>query len=159
ADDSVKQQTREHLDIVSQLDLCGGVIALTKCDLAGASRLAEVEACVRELTEESPLADAAIVRTSVVSGAGLDELRTGLAAAAAKAARRLPGMDGAPFRMAIDRSFAVAGHGTVVTGTVSSGCVRVGDTLSIEPGGIEVRVRGLHNHDAVVNELHRGQRG
>ena len=61
--------------------------------------------------------------------------------------------------MAIDRSFTVAGHGTVVTGTISSGRARVGDALAIEPGGIEVRVRGLHNHDENVGELHRGQRG
>src|SRR5438034_8080741 len=158
ADDSVKQQTREHLDIVSQLDLRGGVVALTKCDLVDAPRLAEVEESIRDLTESGPLADATIVRTSVVRGAGLDELRTALEAAAEKAAAQVSLLDGAPFRMAIDRSFTVAGHGTVVTGTVSSGRVRVGDALGIEPGGIEVRVRGLRYHDQYVGQPHRGQR-
>jgi selenocysteine-specific elongation factor len=159
ADDSVKQQSREHLDIVAQLDLRGGVIALTKCDLVDEQRLSEVEQSIRLLTQHSPLADAAIVRTSVVSGAGLDQLHAALHAAAEKAGSTVPAVHGAPFRMAIDRSFALAGHGTVVTGTISSGCVSVGDALAIEPGAMAVRVRGLHNHDQSVTELHRGQRG
>jgi selenocysteine-specific elongation factor len=60
--------------------------------------------------------------------------------------------------MAIDRTFTVAGHGTVVTGSISSGVARVGDELVIEPGGIAVRVRGLQNHDQAAEEVHRGQR-
>src|SRR5207248_7129682 len=125
ADDSVKQQTREHLDIVAQLDLRGGVVALTKCDLVDEQRLSEVEQSIRQLIQRSPLADAAIVRTSVVSGGGLDRLKAALQAASEKAAAAIPELDGAPLRMAIDRSFAVAGHGTVVTGTISSGHVTV----------------------------------
>ena len=60
--------------------------------------------------------------------------------------------------MAVDRTFTVAGHGTVVTGSVSSGRARLGDELTIEPAGIKVRVRGLHNHDAEVEVVQRGQR-
>jgi len=60
--------------------------------------------------------------------------------------------------MAIDRSFTIAGHGTVVTGSVASGRAKVGDELSLEPGGVRVRVRGLQNHDAPAEEVHRGQR-
>ena len=63
-----------------------------------------------------------------------------------------------PFRMAIDRSFTVPGHGTVVTGSVSTGRLSVGDRLVVEPGGIDVRVRGLHNHDLEVQHVSRGQR-
>jgi selenocysteine-specific elongation factor len=159
ADDSVKQQTREHLDILGQLDLCGGVIALAKCDLADPQRLTKVEQAIRELVRGGPLAEAAIVRTSVVTGEGLAELRTALHAVADRATVRIPPADGAPFRLAIDRTFAVVGHGTVVTGSISSGRVRVGDKLTIEPGGIEVRVRGLQNHDQPADELCRGQRG
>ena len=65
------------------------------------------------------------------------------------------GDDQAPFRMAIDRSFTIAGYGTVVTGSVSSGRVRLGDELVIEPGAVNVRVRGLQHHDQPVDEVHR----
>ena len=64
----------------------------------------------------------------------------------------------APFRLPIDRTFSMEGHGTVVTGSVASGRTRIGDELMIEPGGFLVRVRGLQNHDQAVEEIHRGQR-
>jgi selenocysteine-specific elongation factor len=60
--------------------------------------------------------------------------------------------------MAIDRAFTIAGHGTVVTGSVSRGEARTGDQLRLEPGGVTVRVRGLQNHDLPVDVIHRGQR-
>ncbi|HJT34556.1 MAG TPA: selenocysteine-specific translation elongation factor [Pirellulales bacterium] len=159
ADDSVKPQTREHLEILRLLGLEHGVIALTKCDLPEAEWLELVEAEVRDLVSGSFLASAPIVRTSVTTGEGLDRLRSALAEAAAAAARsaragRLRG----PFRMAIDRTFTIAGHGTVVTGSVASGRARVGDELTLEPGGVAVRVRGLQNHDRPAEEVHRGQR-
>src|SRR5262249_49195243 len=62
------------------------------------------------------------------------------------------------FRLAIDRAFIVQGHGTVVTGSVTSGRVKVGDELDWQPKGERVRVRSLHNHDRPVEEVHRGQR-
>ena len=60
--------------------------------------------------------------------------------------------------MAIDRAFTIAGHGTVVTGSVSSGTAAVGEKLVIEPGGIEVRVRGIQNHDRKSETIQSGQR-
>ena len=159
ADDSVKQQTREHLDILRLLNLEAGVIALTKCDLPDASWIELVEEEVRELVRDTFLAEAPIVRCSSVTGAGLDDLRRELANAAQKVAvsarrRQIAG----PFRLAIDRDFTIAGHGTVVTGSVASGRARAGDELVIEPGGISVRVRGVQQHDRAVDEIHRGQR-
>src|SRR5581483_4021066 len=62
------------------------------------------------------------------------------------------------FRMSIDRSFIVQGHGTVVTGSVTSGRVRVGDEVEWQPRGERVRVRSLQNHDQAVDEVHRGMR-
>ncbi|MEK6233555.1 MAG: selenocysteine-specific translation elongation factor [Planctomycetales bacterium] len=159
ADDSVKQQTREHLEILRLLGIPLGVIALTKCDAADEDWIDLVEDEVRDLVADSFLADAPIVRTSAHTGAGLDELRDALAQVAEHAAglpsqRRVDG----PFRMAIDRTFTIAGYGTVVTGSVSSGQAKLGDELSLEPGGRKVRVRGLQNHDRVVEEARRGQR-
>ncbi|NIL97367.1 MAG: selenocysteine-specific translation elongation factor [Planctomycetales bacterium] len=159
ADDSVKPQTREHLDILRLLNLQAGVIALTKCDVADAEWIELVEGEVRELVAGTFLADAAIVRTSAQSGEGIDCLRAELAAAAAKVACQKTEQPAAgPFRMAIDRVFSVAGHGTVVTGSVLRGQAAVGDELVIEPGSHPVRVRGLHSHDRVVDRVHRGQR-
>src|SRR5436305_10010854 len=60
--------------------------------------------------------------------------------------------------MAIDRSFVVQGHGTVVTGSVTSGRLRVGDEVEWQPRGERVRVRSLQNHDQAVEEVHRGMR-
>lgn len=159
ANDSVKPQTREHLEILRLLEVETGVIALTKCDLPTPEWIDLVEEEVRELTRDTFLAKAPIVRTSATTGAGLDDLRRELASAARAAAQSPRGSRlQAPFRLAIDRAFTIAGHGTVVTGSVASGRVRVGDELKIEPGDISVRVRGTQNHDQPAEEVHRGQR-
>jgi selenocysteine-specific elongation factor len=159
ADDSVKPQTREHLEILRLLDLEQGVIALTKCDLVEPAWLDLVEAEVRELVAGTFLAEAPLVRVSNLTGQGLEELRAALTAAAkqAEAGARMRRIAG-PLRMAIDRTFTMPGHGTVVTGSIASGRVRPGDALVVEPGGILVRVRGVQNHDRSVEEAHRGQR-
>ncbi|HWB12142.1 MAG TPA: selenocysteine-specific translation elongation factor [Pirellulales bacterium] len=159
ADDSVKPQTREHLEILRLLDLEHGVIALTKCDLPEPDWIDLVEAEVRDLVQDTFLKEAPIIRTSVPTGLGIEQLKSALSEAAHRAAHSARiGRRHAPFRLAIDRTFTVAGHGTVVTGSVASGSVQVGDSLVIEPGGVEVRVRGLQNHDRSCGEVHRGQR-
>ena len=81
------------------------------------------------------------------TGAGLEELKAAIADAASRAARDIPDPADSPFRMAIDRSFAIEGFGAVVTGSVSSGQLRVGDIVELQPSQIEVRVRGLQNHE------------
>lgn len=177
ADDSVKQQTIEHLDILKLLNLHHGVIALTKADLMDQEWLELVEAEVAELVEGSFLANAPIIRTSAKTGLGLDELKQALLVASEQAWKELIGKCepensdrplnvpahlrphvGQPFRMAIDRSFTVAGFGTVVTGSVSGGKLSVGDQVEILPEGQPARVRGLQNHDSTVQSVHRGQR-
>ena len=159
ADDSVKQQTREHLDILRLLRLQVGVIALTKCDMAEPDWTELVEEEIRTLVADTFLADAPIVQTSVMSGLGIDELRAELKTAADQAAALpLAQRIEAPFRMAIDRTFTLAGHGTVVTGSVSSGRCAAGDELLLEPGQNPVRIRSVQNHDRAAEEVHRGQR-
>ena len=158
ADDSIKQQTREHLEILRMLDLRGGLIALTKCDLVESSWADLVEEEVRALVQETFLAAAPIVRTSVPSRLGLDALKEQLRLAAERVASTGLATDRGPFRLPIDRTFSIAGHGTVVTGTVASGRAAVGEELVIEPGGLPVRIRGLQSHDQSVAEVHRGQR-
>jgi len=159
ADDSVKPQTREHLEILRLLNLETGLIVITKADLAEPDWIELVEDEVRALTADTFLADAPLVRTSATTGQGLARLHEALATAAARAARsQRMALLHAPFRMAIDRVFTIAGHGTVVTGSVSSGRVRLGDELVLEPGEVSVRVRGLQQHDRPVDQVQRGQR-
>jgi selenocysteine-specific elongation factor len=159
ADDSIKPQTLEHLEILRLLDLDAGVIALTKSDLVDSDWAELVEEEIRGLVADSFLSRAPIVRTSTATGAGLDELKSHLLDAAKNVAAsgRLDRVQG-PFRMAIDRTFSIVGHGTVVTGSVSSGRASAGDELILEPGSVKARVRGIHNHDRAVDEIHRGQR-
>lgn len=156
ADDSVMPQTREHLEILKLLGLRHGVIALTKCDLVDDTTLEVAELEIRELVHGSFLEKAPLVRTSANTGVGIDQLK----AAIAEACRRVEGRSEQKewFRMPIDRSFIVQGHGTVVTGSVISGSVPVGEELEWLPRGDTVRVRSLQNHDQAVEEVHRGQR-
>jgi selenocysteine-specific elongation factor len=155
ADDSVMPQTREHLEILRLLGLHHGLVALTKCDLVDETTREVAELEVRELIRGTFLEEAPVVHTSVQSGAGIDDLKAAIGAACAHVEER----SGARwFRLAIDRSFVVQGHGTVVTGSVTSGGVRVGDELEWQPRGERVRVRSLQNHDRPVEEVHRGQR-
>ncbi|MFM9066803.1 MAG: selenocysteine-specific translation elongation factor, partial [Planctomycetota bacterium] len=162
ADESVRQQTREHLAILKLLRVTTGVIALTKSDLVTPDWLELVQQEVRELVADSFLAEAELVPVSATTGAGLPQLRAALERAARKANGSRLGGDAAessvPFRLAIDRTFTIAGHGTVVTGSVSAGICQVGQELLVEPGQVPVRVRGLRHHDQAVNEVHRGQR-
>jgi selenocysteine-specific elongation factor len=158
ADDSVMPQTREHLEILRLLGLRHGLIALSKCDLVDDIAREVVALEVRELVAGTFLEAAPLVATSAHTGAGVAELKRGIADAAAKvdAAR------GAErFRLPIDRAFVVQGHGTVVTGSVTSGTVRVGDELDWHRGDgttEAVRVRSLTNHGTPVDEVRRGQR-
>jgi selenocysteine-specific elongation factor len=158
ADDSVKQQTREHLEILRLLDLPSGVIALTKIDMVDSDWVELVTDEVRELTRDTFLENAPLIPTSSHTGAGLDELRLALETAAQRSAEVRRGVQSGHFRMAIDRTFTIAGHGTVVTGSVSRGEANVGDQLELQPGGVEVRIRGIQNHDASVETIRRGQR-
>ncbi len=155
ADDSVMPQTREHLEILRLLGLRHGLVALTKCDLVDETTREVVELEVRDLVRGSFLESAPILRTSAHTGEGIAELK----AAIGEICRHIEVRTGREwFRMAIDRSFIVQGHGTVVTGSVTSGSVRVGDELEWQPRGERVRVRSLQNHDQSVEEVHRGQR-
>ena len=160
ADDSIKRQTTEHLDILRLLDLPGGVIAITKSDTVESDWLEMVEEEIRELVKDTFLADAAIVPTSAHTGFGLDHLKSELGKVANRIATETNLIDpDAPFRMAIDRVFTIEGHGTVVTGSVSSGRADIGDKVEIQPGGLEARVREIQNHDLAVQGIGRGQRG
>jgi selenocysteine-specific elongation factor len=155
ADDGVMPQTREHAAIVRLLGIPAGVVALSKRDLVEdeGAELARLE--IAELLDGGPYADAEVVEVSARTGAGLDDLRAALDRVATAAASRPA--DG-PVRLPVDRSFTLRGIGTVVTGTLWSGTVGVGDRLAIQPGGREVRVRSVQVHDRPAERAAAGQR-
>jgi selenocysteine-specific elongation factor len=155
SDESIKPQTREHFDICMLLGIRKGIVVLTKADLAAADLLDLVRLETAELLRGSFLDDAPMVAVSAKTGAGLDELRAELA----KIAASIPAKDASQyFRLPIDRGFAMRGFGTVVTGTLVSGLVRVGQEVELHPARKPVRVRGIQVHGDAVQEATAGQR-
>jgi selenocysteine-specific elongation factor len=149
ADDGVMPQTREHLAVLRQLGVDGGVVAITKADLADPAPAAE------EVAELVP--DAERVPVSAIEPSGLEELLAALARAAQALPGRAAGSDGGA-RLHVDRSFTLKGIGTVVTGTLWSGHLAAGDEVRILPGELEARVRSVQVHDAPVERADAGQR-
>jgi selenocysteine-specific elongation factor len=153
ADDGVMPQTREHLAILDLLGIVHGVVALTKVDLVPPGRRAEVEQDIAALLSTTVLAGAEIIPVSTMTGEGIENVREKLATAAHRLAARVAT---GRFRLAIDRCFTLAGVGTVVTGTVLSGMVDVGDVVTVSPSGLTARVRSVH---AQNRPAARGQAG
>ena len=149
ADDGPMPQTEEHLAILDLLGISTGAIAITKTDRVTPARLEDAKAEVEILLDGTTLENAPVFPLSAMTGEGVPALQAHLEAAARSMAAR---PDSGNFRLAVDRTFTVAGAGVVVTGTVYSGQVSVGDRLVISPEGTPVRVRGIHaqNRDAPV---------
>jgi selenocysteine-specific elongation factor len=155
ADESIMPQTREHFDICRLLGIPRGVVALTKSDLVEPEMLDLVRLEIEDFVRGSFLAGAPIVPVSARTGAGLDILKQELLNAALAA----PSKDATRhFRLPIDRSFATKGFGTVVTGTLISGTVRVKDEIELHPLGRIARVRGLHSGGQAIEQAFAGQR-
>jgi selenocysteine-specific elongation factor len=155
ADDGPMPQTREHLAILDLLGLDCGAVALTKIDRVPAECVAVTMAEIRSLLSGTGLARSPVFPLSAISGQGVPELRAYLE----KTAIELPARPASGhFRLAVDRSFTLAGTGTVVTGTVFSGEVRIGDKLVVSPSGTEVRVRGIHAQNQPSETGRAGQR-
>ena len=155
ADESIKPQTREHFDICRLLRIPAGLVALTKSDLVEPEIRELVRLEVREFLAGSFLEEAPVVPVSARTGEGLEELKKALSTVAA----RVPGRpSGTVFRLPVDRSFSIRGFGTVVTGTMISGRVAVGDEVEILPRDLKARVRGLEVFGDSCREASAGQR-
>jgi selenocysteine-specific elongation factor len=155
ADAGVMPQTREHIEIVDLLEVKRGIVVLAKVDLVDDAWLDLVAAEVVEFLKETSLAGAQVVRTSALTGQGLPELTAALDSLL-DAAEPRPDL-GRP-RLPIDRVFSMSGFGTVVTGTLVDGSLRVGDELEVVPRGHLVRVRGLQRHNVKVDVALPGSR-
>jgi selenocysteine-specific elongation factor len=141
ADDGVMPQTREHLAIMSLLDLRHGVIALTKIDLVGADLRGLVLEDLRETLSGTFLESAPVVAVSSATGEGIDDLRQALIRTIGEVA---PRDTGGVFRMPIQRVFSSKGFGTVLTGIPVAGQAVAGDMLEVAPLSMSGRVRGIH---------------
>ena len=155
ADEGVMPQTREHIDILELLESKQGVIALTKSDAVEADWLGMVEDDLRDYLSATFLRNAKIVPVSGTTGAGVDELIREIDRLAEVAESRP--IEG-PFRLPIDRVFTMTGFGTVVTGTLVSGTMKIADPVRILPQGIDTRVRGIQVHGKKQETAQAGSR-
>jgi selenocysteine-specific elongation factor len=156
SDDAVMPQTREHLEILSLLQVRSGVIVRTKADLVDNETGELVEEDIRMLVKGTFLENAAIHAVSSVTGAGLAELREALSAAARSVPARKP--EDHVTRLFIDRVFPVKGFGPVVTGTLTGGSIAAEDRLTLWPLAREVRVRRIETHGKERSEAIEGSR-
>lgn len=155
ADEGVMPQTREHLDICQLLGVKSGVVVLTKSDLVDSDWLDLVVEEMRDFLNGSFLDGAPVIPVSARNGSGIDRLRDELGRLArALEQKKTEG----PFRLPVDRVFTLAGFGTVVTGTLLSGTVAIGDEAEILPSGLPCRVRGIQAHGAKVETGAAGTR-
>jgi len=156
ADEAIKPQTREHFDILQLLGVRRGITVLTKSDAVDAETLdvvrLEVEEFLRGTFLDKPNS---MIAVSSLTGAGLDELKRAMAAAAAEVQ---PRDSNAIARLPIDRVFTMKGFGTVVTGTLVAGTIRREDELAVFPTGRQVRVRGVQVHGEMTEKAVAGQR-
>lgn len=156
ADDGIMPQTIEHLHILDLLHVNRGAAVITKIDRVDSARVHEVEQQVAALVQSTQLAHVPVIPVSAVTGSGMTELRELLIAEATQHSARLSA--GQNFRYAVDRTFSVAGSGTVVTGTVFNGVVKVGDKVVVSPAGHEVRVRSIQIQGNAAQGASAGER-
>lgn len=155
AGESIMPQTREHFDICRLLGLRHGVIAMTKSDIADADTRDLTRLEIEEFVAGSFLENAPVIEVSSITGTGIIELRGALATAASNA----PVKDASSFfRLPIDRSFSMRGHGSIVTGTLIAGTLKMEDEVELFPVKKRTRVRGLQIHGAASNRASAGER-
>lgn len=155
SDDGVMPQTREHLDIVRLLGVKDGIIVITKCDIATVQRVEEVKKDISALVKSTALEAAPFAAVSTVTGEGMESLKSLICARVVETEERA---NGPFFRLPVDRSFAIKGFGTIVTGTVASGSVKKGDEVVSFPSGVTVKVRGIQSMHEEADAVSSGER-
>jgi selenocysteine-specific elongation factor len=157
ADEGVKPQTREHLAVCTLLGIPAALVALTKVDLVSADLLELAQLEIEELLAGTPFAGAAVLPVASPTGQGVPELTKALLDLARRHAAPDPGAQ--PARLPVDRAFHLKGLGVVVTGTLASGAIRIGDTLEVLPAGVaQVRVRSIQVHGQAREAAAPGER-
>jgi selenocysteine-specific elongation factor len=155
ADEGVMPQTKEHLHICSLLGITCGLVALTKIDLVEKDWLTLVKSEIAEYLQGSFLEGAPIIPVSAVKKENLDDLIKAIDETAGQISAKT---DDGIFRLPVDRVFTMKGFGTVVTGTLISDRIKVGEEIQILPSEITSRIRGIQVHNQPVEEALSGQR-
>ena len=156
ANERVKPQTVEHVALMGLLGVLRGLVVVSKSDLVPDEDERElVEDELREFLHETFLRDAPLIFASAVSGEGLDGVTAALQDLLTEAE---PAREQSYFTLPIDRAFTMVGQGTIVTGTLRRGPMRVGQTLEIWPRGLKAEVRGLEVHGEPVQTALPGWR-
>ncbi|RPJ11791.1 MAG: selenocysteine-specific translation elongation factor, partial [Desulfobacteraceae bacterium] len=155
ADEGVMPQTREHMEICQLLGIKYGFVVLTKTDLVDDEWLELVTDDIMKFVKDTFLDSAPILPVSAATGKGIPEFIKTLDELSPK----IPGRSSSGlFRLPVDRVFTMKGFGTVITGTLISGKVEVGETIMIYPSGVTSKVRGIQVHNESVNEAVAGMR-
>jgi selenocysteine-specific elongation factor len=155
ADEGVMPQTREHLGILSLLDVKNGIVVLTKTDLVDEEMMEIVRYDLQCELKGTFLEHAPVVPVSAYTGQGLEELKSLIY----KIAEGVQQKDvDKPFRLPVDRVFIMDGFGTVITGTLTQGRISVGDEAAVYPGGRMAKIRKLQVHGQNVDTAFAGQR-
>ena len=154
-DDGIMPQTGEHFQILKLFGVKKGMILLTKRDLVDEKRYEEVKKQCREYFKGSFLENSPLLSLSITDIESYNTLKNLLK-------EELKKIDLEEreryFRMDIDRVFSVKGFGCVVTGTVKSGKISIGDTLTIYPQNKMVKVKGLESHGEKKDSIGTGNR-
>ena len=155
ADESVMQQTREHLAILDILQIPKGLVVITKTDLVDEEMVELVMAEVEDALQGTSFQGCPMLGVSAYTGAGLPELRERLDLILDNTQAR---QDLGRPRLPVDRSFSISGFGTVVTGTLIDGVLAVGQEVELAPSGRRARIRGLQTHKNKVDHSEPGVR-
>ena len=156
ADEGFMPQTREHLGILSLLNISEGIIVITKKDMVDEDWLEIVCDEVRQEVQGTFLENAQMIPVSSYTGEGIEQLRQAIFTMIDQKTQ-IKNLD-VPFRIPVDRIFSVEGFGTVITGTLIEGTMKVGDPVTVYPSRIESRIRNLQVHSQDVQEAYAGQR-
>ncbi len=155
ADEGIMPQTKEHLHICSLLGITTGIVALTKIDLVEKDWLELVKSEITEYLLGSFLENAPIVPVSAIKQEGLTDLITAIDAAVRRINEKA---DDGIFRLPVDRVFTMKGFGTVITGTIVSDHIKIGEEIEILPEAVTTRIRGIQVHNQPVETAWAGQR-
>jgi len=155
ADDGVRPQTEECVDILHLLEARATLLVITKSDLVDTRRVDEVRTAIDTLVRGTRLESAPVHAVSSLTGDGVAALRDDVRRLTrTRTERRSDGL----FRMFVDRSFVVPGRAPTVTGTVLTGAVRSGDAVGLRPGALTAEVDAIQIHGETVPRAHAGQR-
>jgi len=155
ADEGMMPQTIEHLNILNLLNIKKGIIALTKTDVVDNEWIELVKEDIYESVQNTFLKDAKIIEVSSTKLKGIDELSTEID----NLTREIENRDTENIpRLPIDRVFTLTGFGTIITGTLLQGNLKVGDEVEIYPKGLKARIRSVQVHGEDTDIALAGQR-